>query len=634
MTKINIRNIFRIASSFALLLFQGYLVFVRPLPPIKQLPIHLALALMIAIANHPIYSRPKDVTKISWKDFLCIIDIVIILSLCLMIWYYVTQYDFLIRRIQYLDPQRSLDYLMLGIVLFSVLESIRRIMGYNLLIFIVFFIVYAVFGKYFPSVISHRGLNLKRFTDLITMGTEGIFGTPLNASVSFLYYFIIFGTFFAAGGGGQMLVDLGMKLGRKDASGPAKASIFSSALFGMISGSAVANVTTTGVMTIPLMKRTGYKPEQAGAIEAVASTGGQITPPIMAATAFIMAEMIGIPYSRIALSAIIPAFSYYLSLYLLVDFISRKGEFGKEAIMPKIPPILPRLYLQLPIILLVVIIFRGRSLQTCAVYAIFTFFIVNFLRRVISKGTQGMSLKEIFNCLLDGSKQVSHVAIPTAACGIIIGVVIMSGLASKFSVLISNIGGGNLLLALFFTMLGCMVLGMALPTVAAYLTAYILFIPVLTRIGVPTLPANMFIFYFGVISQITPPVCLAAFAAAGIAEAKPWLTGWTAFKYASVAFLVPYVFVEKPELLLMGSPMQTIFSSLILIFGIFILASGIAGYLFKPINSKILRIFLFITAFCIIFPENISTYIGLILGCSSIIIALIIQKRAVATAKA
>ncbi|MDR1626802.1 MAG: TRAP transporter fused permease subunit, partial [Spirochaetia bacterium] len=546
---ITVRNVTIACVAVVFLGFQGYMAFFRPLPPLLQNPIHLSLALMAAFLFYPLYRKPEGAAK-SIKEFLGVLDFAAVIALGAVIVYFVTQADRLMLRIQYLDPLTALDYAMMAIVLVLLFESVRRVLGLNLLIFIFVFIAYAWFGKYAPAIISHRGTNWKAFTDLMIMGADGVFGVPLNASASFLYYFVIFGAFFAAGGGGRVLVDLGMKLSSKNSSGPAKAAILSSALFGMVNGSAVANVTTTGVMTIPMMKEIGYRPEQAGAVEAVASTGGQIMPPIMGVGAFIMAEMIGIPYVNIAISAIIPACVYFLAIFLLVDFIARKGSFRKPcASGPAVEPILPRLYLLLPVIALLVVIGMGRSLMMSAVYAIFAFLVINLIR-----GKKGLTPINLFKTLLQGTKQVAEIAVPTAACGIIIGIVVMSGLATKLSLIISALGTQSILPALLVTMLGCMVLGMALPTVAAYLAAYILFIPTLGRLGIPALPANMFIFYFGIVAQITPPVCLASFAAAGIAGANTWKTGWTAFRYAMPAFLVPFVFVEKPELLLMGTP--------------------------------------------------------------------------------
>jgi len=423
------------------------------------------------------------------------------------------------------------------------------------------------------------------FAEVMVMDVNGILGSPLTASLNTLFYFLLFGAFFSVCGGGQVLIDLGMKLSDKTVGGPAKASVISSGLMGMISGSAVANVTTTGVLTIPLMKKSGYEPHQAAAVEAIASTGGQIMPPIMGVGAFIMAEMIGVSYLKIATSALIPALAYYGSVFLLVHFIAKRKSMVNlgEEVKYESDPIVPRLYQLIPIIVLVFIIVTGGSLTRAAIVATALSIIVSF----ISKKTR-MNARQLINATLDGVKQAAGIVIPTAACGIMIGIVVQSGVANKLTKIIAQSGDSSIALALIFAMGGCLLLGMALPTVAAYLIANILFSSTLINLGIGALPANMFIFYFGVIAQITPPVCLASFTAAGIAGSGSWKTGWTAFGYAFVAFLVPFVFVFQPELLLVsGTYLDTAFAAAVLAYGIIFLASGLTGYMFIPFENKL-----------------------------------------------
>ncbi|ABR46466.1 TRAP transporter, 4TM/12TM fusion protein [Alkaliphilus metalliredigens QYMF] len=591
--------------------FQMYLAFIRPLQPLMQNPLHFILALAIAILYYPVVKKTKDDELPKWKKMLPIIDMIILASLIFMAYYYMTNEYRIVHRIQNIDPLITMDYVIMFMTVGILLECVRRILGANLLIFIFLFIGYAWLGPYMPTVISHSGFTLRRFTELMVMGTGGVYGAPLNASAGFLYYFIIFGALFADCGSESVLMDIGMKAGSKGSGGPAKAAILSSGLLGMINGSAVANVSTTGVMTIPMMKRIGYKSHEAGAIEAVASTGGQIMPPIMGVGAFIMAEMIGVPYGQIALAATIPALAYFGSLFILVDLLARKRQISGEHVAEEIKtePILKRLYLLIPILLVVIFIVRGASLMRSALIGTAAIIVINILR-----GKNGLSAKELINSFFKGTKQVAEIAVPTASSGIIIGIVVMSGLANKLAAIISSVGGNNMAFALVITTLGCMVLGMALPTVAAYLAAYILFMPSLINLGIPSLPANMFIFYFGIIAQITPPVCLASFAAAGIAEASAWKTGWTAFRYALVAFLVPFVFVYKPEILLMGTVMDTILATIVLFIGTFFLASAIAGHLFIPLNTKLKRYSLLICAIMVILPEPLTSMIGIVAG--------------------
>src|SRR5690625_376185 len=628
MTLLNIRNIFIVIVTLAFLTFQMYIAFIKSLPPLIQNPIHLILALLIAFLWYPITkTSTNDKNNKKNRNYLFLVDIIIIVSLIFSAGYFFLNENRLVNRIQFLDPLTTLDFLVLFIILFTLLEAVRRVLGLNLLIFIGIFLIYAWFGPYFPSVISHSGIDLSQFTDLMIMGSDGIFGAPLNASVGFLYYFIIFGGFLAACGGGQVLIDLGMKIGNQTSGGPAKAAILSSSLLGMINGSAVANVTTTGVMTIPLMKQVGYKPEQAGAIEAVASTSGQVMPPIMGVGAFIMAEMTGIPYREIALAAIIPAVAYVVSLFILAGSIAKGNHFAQSALEKSIviEPILRRLYLLIPVIIVVYNILQGSSLMYSALSGIGAVILINILRF-----KHGLGFKELFEVLLTGTKQVAQVAIPTAAAGIIIGIVVMSGLATEFAEIINNVG--SLWIALIVTGMGCIILGMALPTVAAYLAAYILFVPALLELGIPALPANLFIFYFGVIAQITPPVALASFAAAGIADADAWKTGWTAFRYALVSFLVPFVFVYKPEILLLGTVSETVVATTIMLIGTFFLVAAVSGYLFRNLNIWE-RVILLITAIIIIIPEKTTSIVGLVIGLIFLIYSFSKSKKETGYAK-
>lgn len=586
------------------LLFQLYIAMVRPLPTLVSSPLHLSLSLILVFLYKPLTAKTK-------KKWIRIIDWILIALAAVVAIYFIKDLDRLTYRIMMVDKMTFSDLFCAFALLIILMEAVRRTLGMNLFIFILCFIAYAFFGQYMSGPLRYSGMSWQQFAEMLTLSTDGIFGSPLTTSVNTLFYFLLFGAFFANCGGGSVLIDCGMKLSTKTAGGPAKAAVVSSGLMGMISGSAVANVTTTGVMTIPLMKKAGYTPEQAGAVEAVASTGGQIMPPIMGVGAFIMAEMIGISYAKIAMSALIPALAYYGSVFLLVHFIAKKNnlqKFSEEAALKqKSPPILPRLYRLLPIIMVVVMVFMGSSLTRSALVGI----VLSIAVSMVSKETR-MSLKSMFDTLMNGVKQAANIAIPTAACGIMIGIVVRSGAANKLTNIISSIGGSNLAVALIIAMLGCMLLGMALPTVAAYLIANILFCPTIITLGIPALPANMFIFYFGVIAQITPPVCLASFTAAGIAGANSWKTGWTAFSYAIVSFLTPYIFVFQPSILLQGTIGEIAYTTMIMAIGIFFLAAGIAGYMFAPIHNKLLRALLIICAVCVIIPESFTDIIGII----------------------
>ncbi|QUW21348.1 TRAP transporter fused permease subunit [Sporosarcina sp. Marseille-Q4063] len=587
------------------LLTQLYFTLFKPIHPMILSPIFLSFALSLVFISKPINK------KIIWPR---LIDFTFVGILIGVVIFYIGHEQRIVNRIPNIDPVLPGDIVVTLILLLLLLEAVRRVLGFNLLIFVSVFIAYAFLGPYSPGFTNFSGFSLHQFTEIMTLTTEGLYGTPLSATASFIFYFILFGVIFSACGGGQVLIDIGLKLGNPETGGPAKAAVISSALMGMISGSSVANVTTTGVLTIPMMKKVGYKPEQAAAIEAVASTGGQIMPPIMGVGAFIMAELLGVKYASIALAATIPALAYFLSILLLVGFIAKRnrheGSVALEDIKNvefKTQPILPRLYLLIPAFVLLGMVLSGQSLRSAALYSILAILALNILIPANRKG-----IKEIYEAFIEGIKQAANITLPIAACGIIIGVVIQSGLTNKFSAVVAAVGGSSLIAALLITMIGCMLLGMALPTVAAYLIGVVLFVPILISLGIPILIAHMFCFYFGVIAQITPPVCLASFTAAGIAGANPWKTGWTGFVYASVSFLIPFVFVYQPAILLMGSPVQIIVAALFLYAGVWALAIAISGYMYAPLH-KFERLLMLTVALLLIVPELATSLVGFVL---------------------
>ena len=591
-----------VALSIFWLLFQLYIKLVKPLDPWLQLPLHMVLALVAVFLFNPMAEKYHN--KLWW-----IYDIYLIGSSLFVLWYFVTNAESLNYRLYSVDPMTNLDIAVAVMLIIAIMETVRRVVSLSLFAVICFFIAYAWFGQYVPGIFHYEGISFGRLCETLMLGENGIFGSPLGTSLNTLFYFLVFGCFFANCGGGGVLIDCGMKLSDKTVGGPAKAAVISSGLMGMISGSAVANVTSTGVFTIPLMKRTGYSPEEAGSVESVASTGGQIMPPIMGAGAFIMAEIIGIPYIQIAEAAAIPAVAYFASAFMLVHLIARKKHIGKDSgVHFDGEPVVPRLYRLLPIVVLVVMIVMGYSLPRAAIYCT----VLSIAVSMISKDTR-MNGKKLLTTLIDGIRQSANIAIPTAACGIMIGIVVRSGIAVKISKLIGRTGNSSLFLALIIAAIGCLLLGMALPTVAAYLIANTLFISAIQGLGISALVANMFIFYFGVIAQITPPVCLASFTAAGIAGASAWKTGWKAFSYAIVAFIVPFMFVYRPALLLEGEFKDIITSGIMLMLATWCLAGGIAGYMYKSLNW-FERIILFVIAIFFILPSGMSDIIGMVAG--------------------
>lgn len=607
--------------------FQLYIKLGTPLQPWAQIPLHLCYALIIVFLFNPMAEKCKNKESRA-RQLWWIYDGFLIGATLFICWYFLSHANALNLRVYNVDPMTTLDITVAVLLLFVLMEAVRRVVSLALFVVILFFMAYAFFGQYISGIFRFAGMNFAQFCETLMLSQNGIFGSPLSASVGTLFYFMVFGAFFSNCGGGGVLIDAGMKLSDKTAGGPAKAAVISSGLLGMISGSAVANVSTTGVLTIPLMKKAGYTPEEAGAVESVASTGGQIMPPIMGAGAFIMAEMIGIPYMDIATAAILPAVAYFGAVFILVHLLAKKKQMSaaNSELKYQGSPILPRIYRLIPIILLVIMIFAGMSMPRAAIYC--TALAIAIC--MAAKDTR-MSAKQLMETLIEGVRQAANVAIPTAACGIMIGIVVRSGVAVKVAKLIGTSGNNSLLLALVVAAVGCLMLGMALPTVAAYLIANTLFCSAIQGLGIEALVANMFIFYFGVVAQITPPVCLASFTAAGIANASAWKTGWKAFFFAITAFIAPFMFVYRPSILLIGTVTEILISCAMTACATFFLAAGVAGYMGKNL-SVVERILFFTAALMFIMPGQFYDLLGIAMGVVLVAWCLIYSKRQKAAA--
>ena len=604
--------------------FQVYRTFIHPLPAMLLRPVHVASIGLLCLLYHP----GKATGKVS-KTLNEIMNWIVYLGAPYIIYYSFTEYDRLNARIAFLDPVLLCDKVVCVLLIFMILLGIWRTVGKVLSIFIMVFIAYVWVAPVLPGILHYQGMTFNKFVDLMVMGTAGIFGSASGASAGFMYWIMIFGRLFAFCGGGAVLIDIGMRAGSKakDNSGPAKAAVLASGLMGMISGSAASNVAGTGVITIPLMKKVGYAPEDAGAIEAVASTGGQIMPPIMGTGAFLMAELLGISYFSICRAAIVPAGAYYFGVFVLVTMMAKRvaaktkhSENADWRDALKIEPILPRLYLLLPVISLVVFIGMGYTLQRAALYAILVILIMDLVSPALRHGPLFFLEK-----LLDATKLSTSVSMPISGCGIIIGVVSITGLATKLSSVISSFAGNMMWIGLIMAMLGCMILGMALPTVAAYLTAYVLFIPTLVKMGITPLAANLFIFYFGIFAQITPPVCVASYTAAGIAEASSWKTGWKGMAFAACAFFAPFMFVYQPGILLSGPITDIIVQCSILLMGTYSISVALGGY-FVGCLDMWQRILLGIGGCCVCIPEKTSDFVGLGILVAMLVIQLVRKK--------
>jgi TRAP transporter 4TM/12TM fusion protein/TRAP transporter TAXI family solute receptor len=469
------------------------------------------------------------------------------------------------------NPTR-LDLVMGAVTLLLVLELARRATGWGLIAVCILALGYAFSGPYLPGFLAHRGYGVTRLIEHLYLSTEGVWGIPLGVSADFVYLFVLFGAVLETAGGGALLIALANRIAGRTRGGPAKTAAVASAFMGSLSGSAVANVVTTGTFTIPLMKRAGFRPAFAGAIEAAASTGGQLMPPVMGAGAFILATWTNIPYLEVAVAAIIPAILYYSALLAAIHF--RAGRMGIEPNTERdAEPIAERLHLLLPLVVIVVMLGMGRSPMRAAFWGVSSALLIAALRP--STRPSAAQMREIMERAGRGAVQV---AAACAAAGIVVGVASLTGIGLRMSELIITLSQGNLFGALVLTGLGSIVLGMGLPTTAAYVVLAALGAPALVQLGVPLLAAHLFIFYFGCISNVTPPVSLAAFAAAGIAGSPPIRTALFAAMLAGAGFIVPFMFVYGPELLLAGPPVGIAIAAMTAVVGVVTLAAGGVGY--------------------------------------------------------
>ena len=514
-------------------------------------------------------------------------------------------------RYAYVTPLTQYEVIAGGIGILLLLEAARRSMGLGLPVIALVFLAYVFIGPHLPGILSHQGFTLMWAVDHIFYTTEGIWGIPAGVSATFIVMFIIFAAFLEQSKGGDFFIDLSLGLFGKARGGPAKAAIFASGFMGMLSGSAVANVVTTGAFTIPLMQRLGYSARFSGAVESVASSGGQLMPPIMGAAAFIIAEFLGVPYIEVAAAAAVPAFLYYFSAFAMVHFEARR--INLQGMKPEELPLIRKTLIYgfqfiLPVAVLVLLLVKGNSPMRAGLWAILITIVVSYVR-----ADTRMTPKRILTALEAGAKGSVQVAIACATAGIIIGVLTLTGLGMRFNSIILLISQGSLLLTLILTMFTSILLGMGLPTVAAYIIQASLTVPVLTQnFGVHPMAAHFFIFYFAIISAITPPVALAAYAAAGISGADPLKTAITACRLGLAAFIVPYMFVYAPQLLLVGATGKIIIATVTSMIGVVALAASVVGWLMKKASTPE-RVLLMAAALSLIKPGIYTDILGLAL---------------------
>ncbi|MFH2125776.1 MAG: TRAP transporter fused permease subunit [Pseudomonadota bacterium] len=510
------------------------------------------------------------------------------------------------ERMSLVDPLTTWQLIAGGICILLILEITRRTVGLVLALVALAALAYAFFGTHMPAMLAHKDFSLVDVIDYLNYGLDGIYSVPVGVASTYIVVFIIFGTFLEKCGAGDVMMDLGRALAGHHRGGPAKIGVLTSAFFGSISGSAAANVYATGTFTIPMMKRIGYSPAFAGAVEASSSTGGQLVPPVMGAAAFLMADILGVPYLNICAAALIPSVLYFLSLLLMIDFeAARKGLRGmSREDQPRLRDTLKRSYLLLPILVLLVVMLLGYTPFRAAFVATLCSVLVSMFSRDTRMGS-----RKIINALEISAQRTILIASACAAAGIIIGVVTLTGIGLNISSVIITSSGGYTLVALILVMVASIVMGMGTPTTVAYIIVATLGVPSLIKLGFSELSSHFFVFYFGVLSMVTPPVAVAAYAAAEIAKANMMKIGLIAVKLCFVAFLIPYVFIYDNSLLMQG-PWSGIISEFITaVIGVVALAAAFQGWFLIKLGL-LLRAALFAAAILLILPGMASNLVG------------------------
>jgi TRAP transporter 4TM/12TM fusion protein len=615
-TESNTRNLSGIMAGvvfFGLLafsIFQIYTGMFGQYTAYIQRTVHLGFALSLIFLLFPARrGAPKG--KVAWYDFILVLLSIIVCG------YWPVYYDTIVQQIGGITEAQMV---IGGIAILLVLEASRRAVGLPIVIVAAAFLIYAYFGPHMPGDLAHRGLSLQQLINSMFFTTEGILGTPLQVSSTYIFLFLLFGAFLVQTGVGMYFNDLALAIAGQRTGGPAKVAIFSSALNGTISGSSVANTVTTGSYTIPMMKRLGYRPNFAGAVEAASSTGGQIMPPIMGAAAFLMIEFAGESYWDIAKAATIPALLYFAGIWIVTHLeAKRTGLVGlPKDQLPNRMEVLKKIHLLLPILAIVWLLFEGFSIERTALYGIGITILVSLFR----KDTRITPSKFVV-ALTSGARTALGVAAATACAGIIVGVVTRTGLGLKIGNSLVSLAGTiainadmQLILTLIFTMIASIILGMGSPTTANYIITSTIALPAILalndqlEVAVPVLAAHMFVFYFGIVADITPPVALAAFAATGISGGEPIRTGGNAVKLAIAAFIIPYMFVLQPEILMIDTNfMEVTFIIITAMLGMIAIGASMVGFWYRRIPWYG-RIAAFLTGLFLLYPGTMTDIIG------------------------
>lgn len=590
-----------IIGSIILSIFHLYTAGFGLLPPMQQRVFHLGMVLFLVFLVFPATSKNRK-GKVPWYD------IVLAIAAFASNLYIFFVYDIVAYRF---DISISFANYLIGIIaLLLLIEGARRAVGKELVILCIVSIVYMLFGEYFPGFLRHRGMSLSRLVEYMAWSTDGPYGIVLQVSATYIFTFVYFGVLIAKTGIGDLFNDIAVAAFGRTRGGGAKVAVVSSGLMGTISGIAVANVATTGTFTIPLMRKVGYSPSFAAGVEAVSSTGGQLMPPIMGASAFIMAGILGIPYSSVIFAAFIPAVFYYFALFLAVDLraiaIGLKG-LKKEELPSMKKAVFERGHMLIPVILLVALLIKGYSPLFCVFYSIIATIFMSFL-----KTQTRISLKDFIDSLIEGAQKALPIATACAVVGFTVGMVGATGLGMALGEGIINLAGDNIFIALILIAISSLILGVGLPPTACYIVVAVIAAPIIVKLmDIRPLVAHLFVYYYGMLAVITPPVALASFTAAGLVGENPYKVGWEAFKLGSPAYIIPFVFITSPSLMLFDVSFLGMVVGLSRgIVMVVAMATATQGFIFTRIGY-LYRIPLFISASLIMYSQTWSDFVGI-----------------------
>lgn len=580
--------------------------------------VHLTWVLPLAFLYWP-FSTLSPKNKIPWYDWL-----LAIVSIIPGIYGIVNSEEILFRVFQ-IDPVTDTQLILGCILVVLLIEATRRLLGWPLTIISAFFAIYMIYGEYFPGMMKGEAFSLREVIESLFLTTDGIFSIPLGVSATYVVIFLIFGAFLEVSGVGPWFMDFSSRVAGKSVGGPAKIAVVSSCLFGSISGSAVANVYSTGNFTIPMMKRVGFKPFLAGGIETMASTGGQLMPPLMGAGAFVMSAYLGLEFKIIMIAALLPALLYYGTALMMIHFIAKRDGFTglKEEELPRWGDVLRRSFLLLPILVLVIALLSGRTPMLAGLVAIGISWAVSLFNRGYAMGPKGL-----YKAFVMAGYSVPVIAIACASAGIVIGSIALTGIGFKIGAIIATLSGSYGFLALILIAMLAIVFGMGLPTTSAYIIAAALGVSSLTAHDFPALNAHLFVFYFAVLSNMTPPVALAAFAAGTVAKDNPMKIALTAMRIGVVAFIVPFAFAYDSNLLMQGDIKGIAWVIISTFVAGYFLSIGFAGFLSEKLNflQRVLLIGAGIIAF---FPMWELRVAGMVSGILLVIFFLKIKKQVV-----